>query len=416
MHDILTPVLESTGYHMKTGRDPGMKYCVVIMDGAAGEPLPYRGNKTSLELAVTPNLDAMSKEGFVGLTRNIPLNMEPSSDNACLSILGYDPRRYHQGRAAIEAVSMGVTTDEAVVFRANLVSVISGKMQDYSAGHITTAEAKELIGTLNEKLGRNGVSFFSGVSYRHICKLKGHEDTMLAYCTPAHDISGRPVDGFLPRGIGSDLLRDMMERSVPILAEHPVNKARIARGELPATMLWLFWGSGKTVDMPAFSELYGLKAAVTSAVDVLRGLGLMMGMDLLEIPGVKDGLDNDFKAQTRGALDALKDHDLVVIHIEATDEAAHIGSVTDKVEAIERIDKEVLSQVRSFMPGELRVLVTPDHPTPIRTRTHSPEPVPFLLWGPGFEKNGAKRLTEREAKTTGFVLEEGFNIMRRLIA
>ncbi len=393
-----------------------MKYCVVIMDGAAGEPLPDRGNKTSLELAATPNLDAMTKEGFAGLTRNIPLNMEASSDNACLSILGYDPRRYHQGRAAIEAVSMGISTDGAVVFRANLVSVISGKMQDYSAGHITTSEAKEIIETLNEKLGRDGISFFPGVSYRHICKLKGHEDTMLAYCTPAHDISGRPVDGFLPRGIGSDLLKDMMERSVQILAEHPVNKARIARGELPATMLWLFWGSGKTVDMPDFKELYGLKAAVTSAVDVLKGLGRMMGMDLLEIPGVKDGLDNDFTAQTRGALNALRDHDLVVIHIEATDEAAHIGSVEDKVAAIQRIDKEVLSQIRNFMPGELRVLVTPDHPTPIRTRTHSSEPVPFVLWGPGIKPNGAKRLTEREAKATGFFVDDGYNMMKRLTA
>ncbi|MFH0847522.1 MAG: cofactor-independent phosphoglycerate mutase [Chloroflexota bacterium] len=392
-----------------------MKYCVVILDGAAGYPLPERGNKTSLELARTPNLDAMATEGMVGLARTIPPGMEASSDNACLSILGYDPRRYHQGRAAIEAVSMGITTDGAVVFRANLVTVEGGRMRDYSAGHILTDEARLLIGALNDKIGENGVYLYPGVSYRHILKLKGHDDTLLAHCTPAHDIPGKPVEEFLPRGIGSELLREIMECSVPVLADHPVNTARSRRGELPATMLWLFWGSGKTVDVPDFKRLYGVKAAVTSAVDVLRGLVQMMGMAVLEIPGVKDGLDNDFSAQAKGALDALKTHDLVVIHIEATDEAAHCGSVEDKVAAIERTDSEVLGQVFSFKGDSLRVLVTPDHPTPIATRTHSPDPVPFLIWGAGLNRNGAKRLTEVEGKATGFFMEDGYNIMGRLI-
>ncbi len=392
-----------------------MKYCVVILDGAAGYPLPERGNETSLELARTPNLDAMAKEGLVGLARTIPPNMEASSDNACLSILGYDPRRYHQGRAAIEAMSMGVTTDNAVVFRANLVTVEGGRMRDYSAGHITTAEARLLISALNENFGDDGVYFYPGVSYRHILKLRGHDDALLAHCTPAHDIPDKPIAEFLPRGIGSEFLRELMGSSVPVLAKHPVNVARSRRGELPATMLWLFWGSGKTVDVPEFKKLYGVKAAVTSAVDVLRGLGQMTGMVVLEIPGVKDGLDNDFTAQARGALEAFKEFDLVVIHIEATDEAAHVGSIEDKVEAIERADREVLGQIRSFKGDSLRVLVTPDHPTPIVTRTHAPDPVPFLIWGEGISGNGAKRLTEAEGRATGFFMADGYNIMGRLI-
>ena len=385
------------------------------MDGAAGLPLPDKGNRTSLELARTPNLDRLAKEGFLGLARTIPKDMEPSSDNACLSILGYDPRRYHQGRAAIEATAMGIALGDSVVFRANLVSIEGGKMKDYSAGHITTAEAEQIVATLNEALGADGVSFFPGISYRHICMLKGHDDAVLAYCTPPHDIFGQEIADFLPRGVGSAFLKDLMARSEPVLAKHPVNIARVKRGELPATMLWLFWGSGKTVDMPPFRELYGVRAAVTSAVDVLKGLGRMMGMEILEIPGVKDGLDNDFKAQAKGALDALKKYDLTVIHIEATDEASHVGSVEEKVEAIERIDRDVIAQILEYKGDKVRLLVMPDHLTPIATRTHSPEPVPFLKWGLGISPNGAKRFTEAEGRRTGFFVD-GFNIMKGFVS
>jgi len=200
-----------------------------------------------------------------------------------------------------------------------------------------------------------------------------------------------------------------------VLWEHPVNVERRSRGDIPATMLWLFWGSGKVPDMPTFKQIYRLNAAVTSAVDVLRGLARMMGMGVLDIPGVKDGLDNDYVAQAVGALTALKEYDLVVIHIEATDEAAHAGSIDDKIEAIQRVDSEVLSRIRSWQPDNLRTLIMPDHPTPIKTQTHSGEPVPFMLWGPGFTTNGAKRFTEAEAKSTGFFIEQGYNIMSRLI-
>jgi 2,3-bisphosphoglycerate-independent phosphoglycerate mutase len=393
-----------------------MKYCIVIIDGASGLPLPERGGKTCLELAHTPNLDAMAAEGILGLVRTVPPGMEPSSACACMSVLGYDPKLYHRGRAAIEARSMGITIDEGeAVFRCNLVAIRDGKMWDYSAGHISTNEAQQLIGDLNESLGSDKVHFYPGVSYRHLCQLKGREDTLLANCTPPHDIHDKPINEFLPKGPGSELLRDLMKRSRAVLREHPVNVERRSRGDIPATMIWLFWGSGRVADMPAFKQIYRLNAAITSAVDVLRGLARMMGMGVLDIPGVKDGLDNNFDAQAVGALTALKECDLVVIHVEATDEAAHAGSIDDKIEAIQRVDSEVVSRLCSWRPDNLRVLILPDHPTPIKTQTHSGEPVPFMLWGPGFTSNGAKRFTETEAKSTGFSIEEGYKIMSRLI-
>jgi len=229
-----------------------MKYCIVIIDGASGLSLPERGGKTCLELAYTPNLDAMAQEGMVGLVRTVPPGMEPSSACACMSVLGYDPRVYYRGRAGIEARSMGIPIDDGnVVFRCNLVAVRDGKMFDYSSGHISTGEAQALIAALNESLGNKQVCFYPGVSYRHICKLKGREDTLLAVCTPPHDISGKPIDEFMPDGQGSDLLRDLMARSEAVLQGHPVNVERRARGEIPATMIWLFWGSGKAPDLPA---------------------------------------------------------------------------------------------------------------------------------------------------------------------
>jgi len=392
-----------------------MKYCVLIIDGASGLPLSERGGKTCLELAHTPNLDALAKEGTLGLIRTVPVGMEPSSACACMSILGYDPRVYYQGRAAIEAKSMGIPIDDGeVVFRCNLVAVRDGKMWHYSSGYISTDEAKQLVEALNESLGNDQIHFYPGVSYRHICKLKGVK-TLLATCTPPHDIPNKPIAEFLPHGPGSERLRELMARSAVVLRDHPVNVARRSRGDIPATMIWLFWGSGPVPDMPAFRQIYGLDVAVTSAVDILRGLARMTGMEVLDIPGEKDGLGNDFTAQAAGALAALREHDLVVIHVEATDEAAHTGSIDAKVEAIQKVDKEVISRLHSWQEGELRLLVMPDHPTPIKTQTHSEEPVPFLLWGAGLSANGAKRFTEAEAKRTGFFIDEGYKIMGRLI-
>lgn len=392
-----------------------MKYCVVIIDGASGLPLSER-NETCLELAHTPNLDKMAPQGIMGLVRTVPPGMEPSSACACMSVLGYDPQVYYRGRAGIEVRSMGIAIEDGeVVFRCNLVAVRDGKMWSYSSGYISTEEAQVIIAALNESLGSDQVHFYPGVGYRHILKLKGRMDTLLATCTPPHDIPDKPIADFLPRGPGSDILRELMARSQAVLKHHPVNAERQSRGNIPASMIWLFWGSGKVPDMPTFKQVYGLDAAMTSGVDLLRGLAQMVVMEILDIPGVTDGLGNDYAAQVSGAIKALDKHDLVVIHIEAADEAGHAGSVSDKIEAIQRVDGEVISRLRSWQGDALRVLVMPDHPTPIKVRTHTDEPVPFLLWGPGFAANGAKRFTEAEAQRTGVFIEEGYKMMGKLI-
>ena len=393
-----------------------MKYAVLIIDGAAGLPLPEQGGRTCLELADTPNLDAMARGGVLGLTRTVPAGMEPSSACACMSVLGYDPKVYYRGRASIEAKSMDIPVGEGeVVFRCNLVATRQGKMWDYSSGHISTEEASQLISALNQSLGSQSIQFYPGVSYRHILKLRGHGETLKASCTPPHDIPDKSISQFMPRGEGSELLVDLMKRSAAVLAEHPVNIKRRSQGDVPASMIWLFWGSGQVPSMPAFKPVYGVSAAMTSAVDLLRGLARMMGMAILEIAGVSDGPDNDYAAQANGALAALKEHDLVVIHVEAPDEAAHSGSFKDKVAAIQMVDKEVVSRLGAYQPGNLRVLIMPDHPTPIEIRTHSPDPVPFMLRGPGFSANGARRFTEAEAAKTGLFIDPGYNLMGRLI-
>ncbi|HEY77673.1 MAG TPA: cofactor-independent phosphoglycerate mutase [Dehalococcoidia bacterium] len=392
-----------------------MKYCVLIIDGAAGLPLTERGNQTCLELADTPNLDAMARKGTVGLVRTVPPGMEPSSACACLSILGYDPKVYYRWRASIEARSMGIAVTEGeAVFRCNLVAVRDGRMWDYSAGHISTGEAGELIRALEERLGNDRVHFYPGVSYRHLCKISGQAEILMAECTPPHDIPGRLVAEFLPRGPGSELLWELMARSEAVLQEHPVNAARRSRGETPATTIWLFWGSGPLPNMPPFQQSYGLRAALTSGVDLLRGIAQIIGMDVLEIPGVTDGMDNDYAAQGTGAMAALDKYDMVVSHIEAPDEAAHSGSIDDKIAAIQQVDREVVSLIRDWSGDDLRALILPDHPTPIKTRTHSADPVPFILWGSGFGASGANGYSETEARKTGIFIEEGYNIIQKL--
>jgi 2,3-bisphosphoglycerate-independent phosphoglycerate mutase len=392
-----------------------MKYLVLIIDGAAGLPVPEKGGRTSLELAVTPNLDRLAAAGSGGLVRTVPGGMEPSSACACMSVLGYDPKQYYKGRASIEAASLGIPLGPGeVVFRCNLVTIQDGRMRDYSAGHITSDGAGEIIKTLNEKIGDDSVEFYPGVSYRHILKLKDREEALKAECTPPHDIPGRPVGDYRPRGEGSGFLRELMARSEAVLKDHPVNIERRRRSELPATDIWLFWGSGPLPPMPDFKRAYGLTAAMTSGVDLLRGLAKLVGMDVLDIPGVTDGPDNDNAAQAAGALESLKTRDLVVVHIEAPDEAGHGGDIEAKVRAIEAIDKEVVGRLLAYS-GDLRVLVMPDHPTPVAVRTHTPDPVPFLIWGRGVKAGGMKRFTESEAESTGVIIDEGYKIMGRLI-
>ncbi len=393
-----------------------VKYCVVIIDGAAGRPLAARGMKTCLELAQIPHLDRMASEGHLGMVRTVPPGMEPSSACACMSIMGYDPRVYYGGRSAIEAVSMGLPIQDGEVgFRCNLVSVVDGKMRDYSGGHIGDTEARALIGAVQEALGSEDICFHPGVGYRHLCKMKGHEETLQASCTPPHDIPDRPIHDFLPAGPGSELLKDLMERSVDVLGRHPVNEARVSRGELPANMVWLFWGSGVVPQLPSFEEAYGLKAAMTSGVDLLKGLAIMAGVRVLDIAGVTDGLDNDHSAQIDGALKALQTDDLAFVHIEAPDEAGHAGTIDEKVKAIEDIDRLVMGRLFTEKGLPLRVLAMPDHPTPIEVRTHTADPVPFVMWGEGLQGSGATAFSEEQAGDSGIFIEEGQEIMRELL-
>jgi 2,3-bisphosphoglycerate-independent phosphoglycerate mutase len=393
-----------------------MKYVVLIIDGAAGHPIPQKGNKTSLELAKTPYLDALTRKGKLGLTCNVPTGMEPSSAIACMSIMGYDPRTYYGGRSAIEAVSMGIEIGKGeAVFRCNLVAVKDGKMWDYSAGHITTAEARELILTIDQKLGNADTKFYPGVSYRHALKLKGNLEPLQAVCTPPHDIPGKAIAPYLPKGKGSQVLLDLMQRSEAVLKDHPVNRARISRGEIPATTIWLFWPSGQVPGLPPFQKNYGLKAGMISGVDLLRGLAQMAEMEIIKVPGVTDGLDNDYVAQAEGTMKALEKQDLVIVHVEAPDEAGHSGSMEHKIEAIEKTDLEIVRRLSEYK-GQLRLLILPDHPTPLDIQTHTPDQVPFLLVGEGIAANGAKRLTEVEARATNFSIQNGYDIMKTLLA
>ena len=389
-----------------------MKYFVLIPDGAADWPLEERDSKTCLELAKIPNLDIMAKEGQVGLTRTVPHGMEPSSACACMSIMGYDPQIYYSGRGPIEAKSMGLElADGEVAFRCNTIAVRDGAMWSFNAGHISDSESHTLIESLNHELGSERIRFHPGVGYRHICTIKDGEATLGATCTPPHDIPDKPIAKFMPHGPGSQLLLDLMEGSKSILEKHSVNLERQSQGKIPASMIWLFWGGLRVSDFPSFEERYGLKAAMTSGVGLLEGLAGLTDVAILKIPGVTDNIDNDYKAQGEGAIKALQEYDLVFVHIEAPDESGHEGLIDEKIKSIEQIDQHIISRLHSFNKGNLRVLIMPDHPTPIKIKTHVPDPVPFVLWGPGFENNGAESFTENSAKSTGLFVEHGHDLV-----
>lgn len=391
-----------------------MKYAVLILDGASGLPVDGLDGRTCLEAAATPNLDRMASHGRVGMAATVLDRMEPSSAAACTSILGFDPATTQIGRGAIEAASMGIDLAHGdAAFRCNLVYVADGHMRDYSCGHIASEESHAIIAHLQERLGNERVHFWPGVSYRHILALNDGVAALAATCTPPHDIPDKPIASYLPHGAAAGLLLDIMERARPVLAADPINAARVARGEVPATMIWLFWGGAKPSAAPDFARAYGLNAALTSAVDLLGGLATLFGITRLDIAGVTDGADNDYAAQAEGALAALATHDVVVIHVESPDEAAHSGDWHAKVEAIERIDAQIAARLLAC-PDEMRILAMPDHPTPIATRTHLRAPVPFVLFGPGIDANGASGFTEAEAESTGLVMPEGWRLMGTL--
>ncbi len=392
-----------------------MKYVIVILDGAAGWPIDELGARTTLEVAATPNLDYLAREGLVGLAQTVPEGAEPSSAAACTSILGYDPVSDWVGRGAIEAASMGIElADDEVALRLNLVALDDGVMASYSAGHISTVESRAIVEDIATSLDDDTFTLYPGVSYRHILVVKGHPELMDCSYTPPHDISDKPVEGRLPAGPGSELLLDYMDRARELLSGVGVNVCRAEFGATVATDVWPFWPGVRPTGMVPFSERRGISAAMTSGVDLLNGLAVLAGIERLVIPGVTDGSDTDYAAQADGALAALADHDLVIVHVESPDEEGHAGSVQGKIGAIEAIDREVISRVR-MCAEEIRVLAMPDHPTPVEIKTHVGEAVPFILWGPGIESNGAAAYSESVALHTGLLVDPGKGVVDLLL-
>lgn len=392
-----------------------VKYCVIILDGAAGWPLPELGGRTTLQAAATPNLDSMARSGLVGLSATVPDGQEPSSSAACMSILGYDPVADYVGRGAIEAASLGIElARDEVALRMNLVSIEDGVMRSYAGGHISTDDARDMVQELSAALEDDTCRFYPGVAYRHIMVVKGHPELLECSYTPPHDISDKPIKSHTPRGPGSDLLLDLMERARPVLAECEVSRRRARAGALPVTDIWPFWPGAAPGGMTPFPVARGVSAALTSGVDLLGGLAALTGIARLRIAGVSDGPDNDYAAQAIGGIQAFEDHDLVIIHVESPDEAGHGGDIQAKVEAIEAIDREVVGRALRH-PGALRILAMPDHPTPVALKTHVGEPVPFVLYGPGVHPNGAEAYDEQNAGRTGLVLDPGRQVMDLLL-
>lgn len=363
-----------------------MKYIVIIGDGMADRPLKDLGNKTPLQMAFTPNMDRLAREGILGSVRTIPHGFHPGSDIANLSILGYDPRVYYTGRAPLEASSMGVDLNEKdVAYRCNLVTLkyyrqgTRAVMEDYSGGHISTAEASTLIKDLNRELATEEINFYPGVSYRHLMVWKNGEVDV--ECTAPHDIIGKDISDYLPTGKGEEVLRRVMRDSVGILNNHPINKERIASGKRPANSVWL-WGQGKRPKVPRFRDRYSIDGAMVSAVDLTKGLGIYAGFEILKVPGVTGYLDTNYAGKAEYSLRALERVDFVYIHVEAPDEAGHSGNYKDKIRAIEDFDALVVGTIlRGLKPfGQYRILLMPDHATPIEVRTHTDEPVPFVIY------------------------------------
>lgn len=394
-----------------------MRYAVLVGDGMADYPLEELGGRTPLEVARIPNMDAIARQGHLGMVRNIPPGMPPGSDVAILSILGYDPQRYYTGRGPLEAAKLGVEISaQDVAFRCNLVTVDDGCLVDYSGGHISSPEALELIALLQRELGTESIRFHPGVSYRHICVI---QDLALMHvtCTPPHDVVGQPIEKNIPSGREAELLRGLMAQSHRLLDGHQVNRARIGRGEKAANMIWL-WGQGGTPQIPSFKERSGLGGGVISAVDLVKGIAGLIGLDAIEVPGATGYYDTDYAAKGSYAVKCLDQEGLVLVHVEAPDEAGHNGDLDQKIKAIESFDQHVVGSVMAKFGGQpgFRVLVLPDHPTPIHLRTHTAEPVPFAWYGAGLSKGRASAFSEREAAVSDFSVEHGHQLLERFIA
>jgi 2,3-bisphosphoglycerate-independent phosphoglycerate mutase len=399
-----------------------MKYAIVIPDGCADDPLPALGGKTPLQAARLPNMDRIASLGVVGRADNVPRPLTPASDVATLSLFGYDPLKHYTGRSPLEAAAMGIAlgpSDWAV--RCNLVTVESGLMRDFTAGHVSTEEARELIAAVAPvfaSVPNARLELYAGVQYRHalVCRDGDRLFSDQTRTQAPHDVPDRPVADHLPKGPGAELLIELMEKSKPILASHPVNEARRRAGKRQATQVWL-WGQGKAPSLRPFKEVYGKDGAIISAVDLVRGVGVLLGWKRIDVKGATGYLDTDYAAKGRAGVEALRNHDLVCVHVEAPDEASHEGKADEKVKALERIDEHVVGPLLAALQRypAWRILVSPDHRTTLATRAHAYGMVPFAMAGAGVAPRGQASYDEPTAAASDLTFERGYELMRSFL-
>jgi len=399
-----------------------MKWVIIIPDGCADYPVESLGGKTPLQYAHVPAMDEIVRLGVVGQSDNVPPHFPAGSEVANMSLLGYDPNQFFSGRAPIEAAAQGIRLgpyDWAI--RCNLVTVTDQIMVDFTADHISNQEATQLLRYAQEHLGSESLEFVPGVSYRNLLIYRGNEGVPSPFSIDSrtsapHDLTdGTVIDDF-PRGPGCDLLCDLMERSVALFADHPVNVARVAQGKRPATNLWL-WGLGKTPILPSFHSRFGVRGAMITAVDLLRGLAALIGWDRIEVVGATGYLDTNYAGKGTAAIEALQSYDMVCVHIEATDEASHEGRVDEKIKALEAIDKHIVGPVHQALKqmGDYRILVMPDHPTPVSTKKHSHGWVPFAACGAGIAVQNGQTYDEVAAAESGLNYQEGWELIPKLL-
>ncbi|MEW6102164.1 MAG: cofactor-independent phosphoglycerate mutase [Candidatus Omnitrophota bacterium] len=396
-----------------------MKYIVLVGDGMADHPVDELGGRTPLEASRTPNMDFLVSKGSLGRVKTIPDNMSPASDVANISILGYDPQKFYTGRGPLEAANLGVElNEEDVAFRCNLITASADTLIDYSAGHISTKEAAILIKSLDDNLGNSRIRFYPGVSYRHLAVVKRGVADRLDYlkCVPPHDITGKDISTHLPRGDGAGMIIKLMEESRGLLEKHEINLVRIDLKENPANMIWL-WGQGRKPDLPSFKDRYGLTGSVISAVDLIKGLGRILGLEVINVKGATGYYDTDYEGKAKAALKSLKTGDFVFVHVEAPDEAGHNGDLREKIAAIERFDQLVVGTILKAFKNKkgFRVLVLPDHATPIKVKTHTPEEVFFAIYGDGIEEGNFTKYCEKEAQKSQLYFRNGHDLMGYLI-
>ncbi|MCD7872120.1 MAG: cofactor-independent phosphoglycerate mutase [Clostridiales bacterium] len=400
-----------------------MKYVIVLYDGMADYPVPALGGKTPMMAAVKPNMDYLARRAEVGLVRTVAKGLKPGSDVANMSVMGFDPMKYYTGRSPLEAASIGIDmlpTD--VSLRCNLVTLSEDDkpyeektIVDYCAGDISTPEAKELIEAIEKELGNDTFKFYPGVSYRH-CLIWKNGTTQLGSMTPPHDITGKVIAPYLSETENAAVLIEMMKKSYDILKNHPVNLSRKARGKRPANSIWL-WGEGTRPSMRPFEEIYKIKGGVVSAVDLIKGIGRCAGMEVAEVKGATGYIDTDFEGKAKAGLDILKRNDLAYIHFEAPDECGHRNEPENKVRAIELIDEKALPVLFDGLKkyDDYKIMILPDHPTPIVTRTHASDPVPYLIYHKNKEVNGVETINEETAKETGNFIDFGPGIMKHFL-